>query len=325
MPEQLIEIAQRQRTAAVRSSSIDEATRTVELTFSTGAQVERFSFFDGPFSEELAISREAIRWDRLRSGAPLLDAHNGHSLDATIGVVESADIRDGKAVATVRFAEGDERADKVWKKVAQGILRNVSVGYRVHEFLERKEGDRRILRATDWEPLEISIVPIPADPSAQVRGSNSDDVAPCVLRTLDPEEDETMPKEDEAQPIASTEEVRVDPPKEQPTPPEARSELDVAAIEKDAYERGRREALDIVSTAVIGGKAPRDLIRLLAVDMTPDKARAEMVKARVEAVPEQDEIDTASPLPSDERSEVIAKINPIDLYKKRNASMGSAA
>ncbi len=56
-----------------------------------------------------------------------------------------------------------------------GIRRLVSVGYRIHKTeTENKPGGVEIVRVTDWEPFEISIVSIPADDSVGVgRGATA--------------------------------------------------------------------------------------------------------------------------------------------------------
>jgi hypothetical protein len=53
--------------------------------------------------------------------------------------------------------------------VDDGILVNVSTGYRVHEMVLEKQSDSGdTYRVTDWEPLEASLVGIPADPTVGV-------------------------------------------------------------------------------------------------------------------------------------------------------------
>jgi HK97 family phage major capsid protein len=54
----------------------------------------------------------------------------------------------------------------MFNDVKDGILRNVSVGYRIHKFLVDEETSEN--RAIDWEPMEISMVTVPADASSQV-------------------------------------------------------------------------------------------------------------------------------------------------------------
>ena len=80
----------------------------------------------------------------------------------------------GRAVATVRFSR---RADvePIWQDVQDGILRNVSVGAKIHAFTQTDATETTPMTrlATDWEPFEISAVPVGADPGAQIRASEA--------------------------------------------------------------------------------------------------------------------------------------------------------
>ncbi|MDH1634697.1 phage major capsid protein [Aeromonas caviae] len=147
------------RTMEVRS--FDAEKRTVELAFSSEAPVQRWFGF-----EVLDHSPASIRLDRLRDGAALL---LNHDWDDQIGVVESVSIdSDRKGRAVVRFSRSND-ADDVFQDVMDGIRRHVSVGYRIHAAkLDSTEGDEDTYRITDWEPYEISIVSVPADPSVGV-------------------------------------------------------------------------------------------------------------------------------------------------------------
>jgi HK97 family phage prohead protease len=120
----------------------------------------------------LSLEPKHVRLGRLTSGsAPVLAAHDGADLDAVIGVVERARLERGQGLARLRFAADDPKADAVWRKVSQGILRNVSVGYKVHTFEDTgtTDGKLPVRRAVDWEPYEISVVPMGADAGAVVR------------------------------------------------------------------------------------------------------------------------------------------------------------
>lgn len=147
------------RTMEVRS--FDAEKRTVELAFSSEAPVQRWFGF-----EVLDHSPASIRLDRMRDGAALL---LNHDWDDQIGVVESVSIdSDRKGRAVVRFSRSKD-ADDVFQDVMDGIRRHVSVGYRIHAAkLDSPEGDEDTYRITDWEPYEISIVSVPADPSVGV-------------------------------------------------------------------------------------------------------------------------------------------------------------
>jgi len=165
-------------------ASIDEEARTVELIFTTGASVERRDFWTGEsFIEKLSLSRSAVRTDRLDAGAPLLDSHNGYSVRDQLGAVVPGSVhvskKDGRA--TVRFSKRED-VDPIWQDVRDGIIKDVSVGYRTHAIKEEKgsEGKPTIRTAIDWEPYELSLTSMGADPGAKVRGADVE-TTPCVI------------------------------------------------------------------------------------------------------------------------------------------------
>ncbi len=111
--------------------------------------------------------------------APLL---MGHDQRQVIGIIEKATIsdKDKRGHATTRFGRGTLAADAL-RDVDDGILVNVSTGYRVHEMVLEKSTDTEdTYRVTDWEPLEASLVGIPADPSVGVGRSVEVNPSPPV-------------------------------------------------------------------------------------------------------------------------------------------------
>jgi phage major head subunit gpT-like protein len=160
--------------AAVREGSVDIEARTVELVWTTGAIGQRWSWDVGTYMEELEVSEEAIRLDRLNNGAPLLNTHKSDDLDDVIGVVERAWIEGGEGHALVRFSKRDD-AEKIFLDVQDKILRKISVRYAVHRYqITEDSGDKHpTYRAVDWEPLELSIVPIAFDDGANIRSANT--------------------------------------------------------------------------------------------------------------------------------------------------------
>lgn len=183
------------RLASVQPGTLDAEKRTVDIVWTTGATVRR-RLYDWAndrvvdIDEVLSVKPTAVRMERLTSGrAPLLNAHSSWRLGDVMGVIESASIANGEGRARVRFAkaEDDEDADRVFRKVADGILPNISVGYDVHRWnITREEGKPERWEAVDWEPMEISLVPIGADMGAAVRGedgslsrSKPDHIVPC--------------------------------------------------------------------------------------------------------------------------------------------------
>lgn len=162
--------------ADVVPSTLDDAKRTVQVTWTTGARVLR-GFFD-QYWEELSLDPKHVRMDRLNSGsAPLLNSHNAEDLSSVIGVVEGASLQKSKGIATVRFAQAadDPAADQIFRKVKDGIIKNVSVGYRVHKMdkVSSAEGEIPVYRAVDWTPHEVSMVAIGADSAATVRADGA--------------------------------------------------------------------------------------------------------------------------------------------------------
>ncbi len=140
---------------------IDTEARTVELAFSSEEPVERW------FGEEvLDHSPGAMRVERLEQGAALLI---NHDWDDQIGVVESVSIGDDRrGRAVVRFGRS-ARANEIWHDVVDGIRKHVSVGYSVRKIeVEPRKGQPDLVRVTEWEPFEISLVSVPADPTVGV-------------------------------------------------------------------------------------------------------------------------------------------------------------
>lgn len=169
--------------ADVASYNADD--RTAELIFSTGAPVERFDWMTGQrYIEKLSMEPAHIKLDRLNSGAPLLDSHSSWSVTDQLGAVVpgTARVEKGKAIATVKFSSRESVAP-ILQDVREGIIRSVSVGYRVHRFEEQTpKGQNKlpIRTATEWEPFEVSLVSMPADVHAKVR---KDDIPTnqCVI------------------------------------------------------------------------------------------------------------------------------------------------
>jgi HK97 family phage major capsid protein len=135
----------------------------VDLSFSSeDAEVDRWFGL-----ERLDHAPKSIRLDRLNDGAPLL---LNHDPSQQIGVVERAwiDNKDKKGRAEVRFSRS-ALASEILIDVLDNIRRNVSTGYRVHDFkLESSDDSGEHYRVTDWEPLELSIVSVPADPGVGI-------------------------------------------------------------------------------------------------------------------------------------------------------------
>ena len=215
--KQTLKLGPQTREFNLTRESISEDERTVELSFSSEAEVERWWGY-----EILDHSPESVDMSRLlRSGALLMD----HNTRDQIGVVVSASIdADRKGRAKVKFSRS-ERAQEIFQDVLDDIRSLVSVGYRVHGVRhEKTEDEDDYYRVTRWEPYEISIVSVPADTTVGVGRSadESETEVPINYR------EETMPKANEAP--ASEQETRSAAPA-QPAAPQEKPKVRVDSSE----------------------------------------------------------------------------------------------
>lgn len=248
--------------AAFRPDTVDVEQRTVEVVWTTGASVLR-GFWER-YYEELSLDPAHVRMGRLNNGAPFLDTHDSSSLSSVLGVVESARLEKGQGVAVVRFAkaEDDPNADAVFRKVKDGILQNISVGYRTYKYEKISGGEEEIptYRAIDWEPYELSAVPAGADDGAGFRAAASKGTPnQCVIVVPHKENRSMDPAQTPAAPPAA------------PPPPEA----DVAARAAEAAVRAERQRASDIRALIARHQVAEPLAaRLLADGVTVEQARA---------------------------------------------------
>ena len=128
-------------------------------------------------TEILSHDKKAVRLNRADTGAmPLLFNHDWGD---PVGMVDGARVANGRLVVDAHLFD-TQRAREVGAML-EGGLRNVSVGYQVHTFEEDTKAGR--MTAVDWEPLEASIVTIPADVSVGIGRTAEVDALPVrVIR-----------------------------------------------------------------------------------------------------------------------------------------------
>jgi hypothetical protein len=160
-------------------TSYDPGANTIDCVWHTGAEIRRFGRFKGfdgyetvgAYDLTLSMDPKSVRLERLNDHAPFLDNHADYSLAAVIGKVVpgSARLADGVGLATIALSSAPGDADTV-QKLRDGIIANVSVGANIHTLTRVDTADeqrvRPLFRADDWEPVEISAVPIGADPGS---------------------------------------------------------------------------------------------------------------------------------------------------------------
>jgi hypothetical protein len=253
-----------QTRAMFAPETINVEERTVELVWSTGAQVKRASWSRGDYIEELSMAPGAVRMERLNKGAPLLDAHDSFSLRSQIGVVQRAWLDGNEGRALVKFSRRDD-VETIFQDVIDGIYRNVSVGYKVHKTERDETGAVPVERAVDWEPYELSLVPIPADAGAQVRSEE-----PPATQPSDEERSMTLP--DGVQAPEPTQELT----RAFETAAPAAPAVDVEAVR--AEERRRTAGiLDAARKLEVSDELAH---KLIADGVALDDARMQLIDAR---------------------------------------------
>lgn len=163
------------RSAPVRG--FDEASRTFDVVWTTGATVRRYDYYrERAYDEVLSLEPDHVRMGRFEKGVPLLDSHMAWNLRSVLGRANSPALTADEGTAKAKFSKRKD-AEEIAEDVRDGIITDISVGYRVHKFeMEPPARGSTVwtYRATDWEPHEISLVPIGADQGAGVRTKEMD-------------------------------------------------------------------------------------------------------------------------------------------------------
>jgi HK97 family phage prohead protease len=115
-------------------------------------------------------------WDlaRFMRNPVVLYGHN--SGDLPIGHASNVRLEDGKLLATLNLVDekANPMAERVWQGIKQGSLRAVSVGFYTKNKPAALEIDgKAVLALSGNELLEISVVPIPANPEAVALAAKS--------------------------------------------------------------------------------------------------------------------------------------------------------
>jgi len=187
------------RALAFSPSTLDREARTVEAIASTGAPVMRLGP-SGPYEERLSLDAAHVDLSRL-DGAPVLNTHRQASVGDVFGTVTASRLRDGQLHVTLKFSRRPE-ADLVLEDIADGVLRGVSLGYSVAEWREQRGAAGALVRtAIRWTPVEVSLVPVPADPGATIR---------ALPKEGDPMEPTTTPATDTPAPIVTRAQVNAE-------------------------------------------------------------------------------------------------------------------
>lgn len=154
---------------------VDEENRTIKVSFSSDAPYLRSSWWEDPWIEVLGHAEDEVDLSRMNNGASVHYNHSRTREDRLGAVLEAS--TDGKRTsATLQLSER-ESIDDIWNDLLKGLIKNVSVGYKIHEriLIKHNEDGPDEYRVTKWEPVEVSLVDIPLDPTVGVgRGDGVD-------------------------------------------------------------------------------------------------------------------------------------------------------
>ena len=161
---------------SIRAMEGEGNERKFVLSFSSEEPYERWWGV-----EILSHAEGAMDLTRLNSIGCVLFNHNR---DKVLGKVLRAWVENDRGNAEIEF-DDDAESEVIYQKVRSGTLKGVSVGYRVSNWEEvapnKKSVDGKFTGpcdiATRWEPFEVSIVSIPADPTVGVGRSHEEPVA----------------------------------------------------------------------------------------------------------------------------------------------------
>lgn len=153
----------RRAPAQLTPKTFNEKDRTFEAVISTGAPVQRKDS-RGVYFERLDLS--SIDPATL-IGIPVLVDHDP-SFANHVGTITAARFESGNLIASVKLTS-DSSADTVARKIADGILNAMSLGYSVGSWVESVSNGQRVRTAGNITVVESSLVSTPADRGAKIR------------------------------------------------------------------------------------------------------------------------------------------------------------
>lgn len=246
------------RGLTLREAAVDLESRTVSLAVSSETPVDRW------FGIEVLdhSTPDAIVMDRAgsASGLPLLWGHNPEDMENLLGRVTDFRLDSDRVLRGVARFGSTEESERAIQLIRDGVLTDVSVGYRIHEITTENPGrPDEIQRVTRWEPLEVSLVSVPADARVGVGRDLSNHPAPKTAE--------------------STTEVRMDTPSvAAPQVADPRSER-IEALQ--LAQIARTHSLEDEAAQILSSDKPLAEARALILDLVARKAAQPLPAAPV--------------------------------------------
>lgn len=112
------------------------------------------------------VKQSGLNFDTFKTNPVLLANHDGGDIRSVIGKVSEIWREGNKTLFKATFSKANEFAKQAYGMVKEGVLNTFSIGFMAKDF------DKNVI--TKSELLEISLVPIPANPKAVVMAKMMD-------------------------------------------------------------------------------------------------------------------------------------------------------
>lgn len=260
----------------------------LEFPFSSEEPYLRANWFDEPWVEVLGHKSSEVDLSRLNAGAPVLLNHGASQTEnapvRSVGVTTRAWIDKGRGYVEVKMSRR-EGMEPLLQDLEDGIIPNVSVGYRINERTLTKENQNspNEYRVTSWTPMEVTLCDIPADATVGIGRSINQEVK----------------KVDEKQQAVEKLEVSVDAQRAIESKP-----LDIEAIKREALDVERKRTAEIkklcrsvnldesVSDSMIERGITVDEARKEALEKLAERSEKPGISSRADIVTVRDETET---------------------------------
>jgi HK97 family phage prohead protease len=184
------------RSAPIEKSAIDEENRKISFILVS----EQNEGMRKPCCEEPYIERLDVNGADTSNLRTFFKDHTPN-VDNAVGRVENIRVEDNKLKADVIFGT-DEDSQKIFQKYRDGILSDVSIGYRIKEYEVDESKDIPVVTIKNFEVYEVSAVGIGFDKGAKMgRSAENNETTPKVEETDEiraelPPQNKDLPKGD---------------------------------------------------------------------------------------------------------------------------------
>lgn len=160
----------------------DEHTRSFDFTFSTAAIDSYDEVVEQDWLLERYSKNPVVLWNHNIAARGIFGGSPPESA-LPIGTARHVRVEDGRLVGTIDIAsaKASPMADFVFHGLREGTLRATSVGFMPGDIRFEKRGGKELYVLSKNELHEISVVPVPANPEAVLRGARLEEMRALAL------------------------------------------------------------------------------------------------------------------------------------------------